>query len=51
VRLPLAALAKEPSHLAMLEQWMKSYRPAELFDGKGRLIAELRDLAPRATSA
>ena len=31
----------------MLEQWMKSYRPEELFDDSGALVAELAALAPR----
>jgi xylulose-5-phosphate/fructose-6-phosphate phosphoketolase len=35
-----------PEHLAMLEAWMKSYRPSELFDTKGRLKPELAVLAP-----
>ena len=33
--------------LAMLEAWLRSYHPEELFDEKGRLIKELRDLAPK----
>ena len=37
-----------PEHLAILEQWMKSYRPEELFDERGRLVPELAALAPRA---
>jgi len=35
-----------PAHLALLEQWMKSYRPEELFDESGKLIPELKELAP-----
>jgi xylulose-5-phosphate/fructose-6-phosphate phosphoketolase len=34
-------------HVAVLEKWMKSYRPEELFDEKGRLVPELAALAPR----
>jgi xylulose-5-phosphate/fructose-6-phosphate phosphoketolase len=37
---------KDPGHLKLLEEWMRSYRPEELFDEKGTLIAELRALAP-----
>ena len=37
----------QPGHLAMLEAWLQSYRPQDLFDGSGRLVAELADLAPR----
>ena len=36
-----------PGHVEMLEQWMKSYRPEELFDRMGRFLPELADLAPR----
>lgn len=35
-------------HLAQLESWMQSYRPRELFDGHGRLMPELKALAPKA---
>jgi xylulose-5-phosphate/fructose-6-phosphate phosphoketolase len=38
-----------PEHLGMLEAWMKSYRPSELFDAKGRLKPELAELAPTGT--
>ena len=37
---------EKPEHLALLEQWLKSYRPEELFDENGRLIPELEELAP-----
>ncbi|MCX6144770.1 MAG: phosphoketolase family protein [Ignavibacteriales bacterium] len=36
-----------PGHVEILEKWMKSYRPEELFDKAGRLIPELAELAPR----
>ncbi len=36
-----------PSHLKVLEQWLKSYRPEELFDDAGRLRPELAELAPK----
>lgn len=45
-QVPLADIAKDPSHLKMLEEWMRSYRPEELFDEKGKLIQELAALAP-----
>jgi xylulose-5-phosphate/fructose-6-phosphate phosphoketolase len=35
-----------PGHVELLERWMKSYRPQELFDRKGKLLRELADLAP-----
>jgi xylulose-5-phosphate/fructose-6-phosphate phosphoketolase len=38
---------ENPKHLKMLEAWMRSYRPEELFDDSGRLMAELSALAPR----
>ncbi len=44
---PLSELAKRPEHLRMLEQWMKSYKPEELFDENGRLRPELAELAPK----
>ena len=37
----------QPGHVAVLEQWLKSYRPEELFDAEGKLVPELAALAPR----
>ncbi|HEX5226396.1 MAG TPA: phosphoketolase family protein, partial [Bryobacteraceae bacterium] len=48
-QVPLAELATKPDHLHMLEEWMKSYKPWELFDSNGTLIPELADLAPKGT--
>ena len=45
-QVPLAELATKPEHLKLLEQWLKSYRPDELFDTNGSLIPELAALAP-----
>ena len=45
-QVPLAELATKPEHLQLLEQWMKSYRPEELFDANGALMPELAALAP-----
>ena len=45
-QVPLAGLAENPEHVRMLEDWMRSYRPEELFDADGRLVPELRALAP-----
>jgi xylulose-5-phosphate/fructose-6-phosphate phosphoketolase len=45
-QVPLADLAGNPEHLAQLEEWMRSYRPEELFDENGALRAELAALAP-----
>ena len=46
-QVPLAEIATKPEHLKMLEQWLKSYRPEELFDENGGLIPELGELAPK----
>jgi xylulose-5-phosphate/fructose-6-phosphate phosphoketolase len=46
-QVPLAQLATKPRHLEMLERWMKSYKPQELFDGDGKLIPKLAELAPK----
>ena len=45
-QVPLANVRTNPAHLKQLEAWMKSYRPEELFDADGRLVEELRELAP-----
>jgi len=45
-QVPLADPAAHPDHLKLLEEWLKSYRPEELFDSKGRLKQEIADLAP-----
>jgi xylulose-5-phosphate/fructose-6-phosphate phosphoketolase len=46
-QVPLAEVHENPSHLAILEEWLRSYRPDELFDEAGRLRPELRELAPQ----
>jgi xylulose-5-phosphate/fructose-6-phosphate phosphoketolase len=45
-QVPLSDPAKNPGHLQQLEQWLRSYRPEELFDAQGRLKPELAALAP-----
>jgi xylulose-5-phosphate/fructose-6-phosphate phosphoketolase len=45
-QVPVDKVRQNPEHLAILEEWMRSYRPEELFDESGRLIPELADLAP-----
>jgi len=45
-QVPLEEVRTDPEQLKMLESWMQSYKPNELFDGDGRLIEELRALAP-----
>ena len=46
-QVPLADLATHPKRLKMLEEWMKSYKPEELFDQSGKLLPELAALAPQ----
>jgi xylulose-5-phosphate/fructose-6-phosphate phosphoketolase len=46
-QIPIEDVAKNPKHLQLLEQWMRSYRPEELFDEKGHPIPPLRELSPR----
>src|SRR5213592_2867005 len=48
-QVPMGEMHENPEHVHILEQWMKSYRPAELFDEGGRLMPELADLAPRGS--
>ena len=45
-QVPLSDPIGRPEHLAQLEAWLQSYRPAELFDEAGRLVPALRALAP-----
>ncbi len=45
-QVPFAEMATKPEHVKLLESWMKSYKPEELFDENGALIAELAELAP-----
>jgi xylulose-5-phosphate/fructose-6-phosphate phosphoketolase len=45
-QVPLANVGKDPEHLRLLEDWLRSYRPDELFDESGRLVEELRRLRP-----
>jgi xylulose-5-phosphate/fructose-6-phosphate phosphoketolase len=47
-QVPMGDMTTE-EHVRILEGWMKSYRPEELFDDDGRLRPELADLAPTAT--
>ncbi|HZP94612.1 MAG TPA: phosphoketolase family protein [Burkholderiales bacterium] len=46
-QVPLSELHDNPAHVKLLEQWMRSYRPEELFDETGRLLPRLQELAPR----
>jgi xylulose-5-phosphate/fructose-6-phosphate phosphoketolase len=46
-QVPVADVRTNPEHLKILEDWMRSYRPEELFDEKGKFIPELAELAPK----
>ncbi|MEJ7827914.1 MAG: phosphoketolase family protein [Segetibacter sp.] len=48
-QVPLAELATKPDHVRILEDWMKSYKPEELFDKSGKLNTDLAQLAPTGT--
>lgn len=48
-QVPLSSIRSKPEHLHLLEQWLQSYRPHELFDEQGTLKAELAALAPQGT--
>ncbi len=45
-QVPLSDPRKDPTHLPQLEEWLRSYRPEELFDEAGTLLPELQALAP-----
>jgi xylulose-5-phosphate/fructose-6-phosphate phosphoketolase len=46
-QVPLSGLHGNPEHMQQLERWLRSYRPEELFDAQGRLLPELKALAPK----
>ena len=46
-QVPLSELATKPAHIKLLEQWMKSYKPEELFDKHGKFHKEYAELAPK----
>ncbi|HBG26881.1 MAG: phosphoketolase [Planctomycetes bacterium GWF2_41_51] len=48
-QVPFAQMAENSEHIKLLETWMKSYKPEELFNENGRLIPELEELAPKGT--
>jgi xylulose-5-phosphate/fructose-6-phosphate phosphoketolase len=45
-QVPLSNVRSDPEQLALLEEWLRSYRPEELFGEEGRLVEELAVLAP-----
>lgn len=46
-QVPFSEMINRPDHVKLLEEWMNSYRPEELFDENGQLRPELAELAPR----
>jgi xylulose-5-phosphate/fructose-6-phosphate phosphoketolase len=48
-QVPLAGVATNPAHLRMLEEWLRSYRPAELFDANGAPRPQILELVPQGT--
>src|SRR3954451_23528878 len=46
-QVPMGEMHEKPAHIKILEKWMKSYEPEELFDETGRLIPELAELPPK----
>ena len=46
-QVPFSELAEKKSHIRLLEKWMKSYKPRELFDAQGQFKPELAALAPK----
>jgi len=50
-QIPILDPQTNPAHLAEVEAWLRSYRPEELFDESGKLIEELREMAPRVRGA
>jgi len=48
-QVPMADVKRNPGRLRELENWMRSYKPEELFDRNGRLLSQLRALAPTGT--
>jgi phosphoketolase len=46
-QVPIPRVREDPARLALLERWLRSYRPEELFDASGAPVAEVREVAPR----
>ncbi len=46
-QVPVADLQQKPEHIKILEDWMRSYKPEELFDDNGKLIPDLAELPPK----
>ncbi|MCX7593546.1 MAG: phosphoketolase family protein [Fischerella sp.] len=48
-QVPMGAMHSNPEHVKLLEEWMRSYKPEELFDANGALIPEIKEMAPSGT--
>jgi xylulose-5-phosphate/fructose-6-phosphate phosphoketolase len=46
-QVPMGEMAEHPEHVKILEEWMKSYKPEELFEQTGKLVPELAAMAPQ----
>jgi len=46
-QIPITDIATNPAHLKLVEEWMRGYKPEELFSEQGQLIPELKELAPK----
>ncbi|TVQ43514.1 MAG: phosphoketolase family protein [Gloeocapsa sp. DLM2.Bin57] len=46
-QVPMGGMHSNPEHVRLLAEWMKSYKPEELFDAEGKLIPELKELSPK----
>jgi len=46
-QIPITDVAANPAHLKLLEEWLRGYKPEQRFNDKGRLIPELKELAPK----
>ena len=46
-QVPLSQPRENPEHLRLLEEWLRSYKPEELFDDSGKLLCEIAELAPK----
>jgi len=48
-QVPMGEMSEHPEHVKVLEEWMKSYKPEELFDDTGKLLPQLAEIAPQGT--
>ncbi|MBI4781573.1 MAG: phosphoketolase family protein [Oscillatoriophycideae cyanobacterium NC_groundwater_1537_Pr4_S-0.65um_50_18] len=48
-QVPMADIAKNEGHFHLLESWLRSYKPEELFDDTGKLLPEIKDILPTGT--